>query len=68
MSFSHEAVQDAKTSWIRQALSECVPPTDFIFHFGQVPEDLQVCREILAEIGLPDLIPHARLGTIAVSA
>jgi hypothetical protein len=68
MAFSHEIVQDAETQWLQHALSERVPPTDFVFHFNQVPEDLQVCREILAEIGLPGLVPHFRLATISVRA
>jgi hypothetical protein len=68
MAFSHEAVQDAETLWFRQALSERVPPTDFVFHFSQVPEDLQICREILAEIGLLSLVPQIRLATISVGA
>ncbi len=68
MAFSHEAVQDARTHRLERDLSERVPPTDFVFHFSQVPEDLQVCREILAEIGLPSLVPQVRLATIAVRA
>ena len=66
MAFSHEAVQDTETHWLQRVLSERVPPTDFVFHFSQVPEDLQVCREILAEIGLPSLVPVVRLATIAI--
>lgn len=68
MAFSHEAVQDAATQWLQHALLERVPPTDFVFYFSQVPEDLQVCREILAEVGLPSLVPCVRLATISVGA
>jgi hypothetical protein len=67
MAFSHEAVQDMDTRWFQHALSEQVPPTDFVFHFIQIPEDLQVCREILAEIGLPNLVPQVRVATIVAT-
>jgi hypothetical protein len=68
MAFSHEIVQDAETQWLQRALSERIPPTDFVFHFSQVPEDLQVCGEILTEIGLSGLVPHVRLARISVRA
>lgn len=68
MAFSHEFVRDADTQWLRRALSERVPPTDFVFHFNQVPEDSQVCNEILAEIGLSDLVPLIRVATISSRA
>jgi hypothetical protein len=68
MAFSHEAVQDAETHWFQHAISERVPPTDFVFHFSRVPEDLQACTEILAEIGLSNLVPQIRLATITVTA
>jgi hypothetical protein len=68
MAFSHEAVQDAQTQWFQHALLERVLPTDFVFHFSQATEDLQTCREILAEIGLPSLVPQVRLAAIAVGA
>jgi hypothetical protein len=68
MAFSHEAVQDRDMTWLQQALSERVPETDFVFHFSEVPEDLQLCREILKEIGLPNLIPYARIASLRVAA
>lgn len=68
MAFSHETVQDRDTLWLERALSERVSPTDFVFHFNQVPEDPQVCREILAEIGLPKLLPYVRLASVSVAA
>jgi hypothetical protein len=68
MAFSHETIQDAETQRFQHALSERVPPTDFVFHFSRSPEDLQVCTEILAEIGLSNLVPQVRLATIAVTA
>jgi hypothetical protein len=68
MAFSHEAVQDRDMVWLKNALLEHVPPTDFVFHFSQIPEDLQVCREILGEIGLPDLVPYARITSLSVAA
>jgi hypothetical protein len=65
MAFTHEAVQDSDTRRIQKALSERIPPSDFVFHFSQVPEDTQICREILAEIGLPNLVPYIRVTTVA---
>jgi hypothetical protein len=68
MAFSHEAVRDRDSHWLGQALSERVPPTDFVFHFNEVPEDIQLCREILREIGLPNLVPYMRVATIRAAA
>jgi hypothetical protein len=68
MAFSHEFVRDHDPHWLRRALSERVASTDFVFYFNQVPEDVQVCREILTEIGLPNLVPSVRLATLSASA
>lgn len=68
MAFSHEAVRDRDSHWLGRALSERVAPTDFVFHFNQVPEDIQLCREILREIGLPNLVPYMRVATIRAAA
>lgn len=65
MAFSHEAVQDSDPRLLQRAVDQRVPPTDFVFHFSQVPEDLQVCRDILAEIGLQNLVPYVRIATVA---
>ena len=68
MAFSHEAVQDNDHAWLLKAISERVPPSDFVFHFSQVPEDLQLCHEILTESGLPNLVPQVRIATIHAAA
>lgn len=67
IAFSHEATRDGDIRWLQQAISERVPPNNFVFHFSRVPEDSQVCREILAEIGLPGLVPLVRVATVADS-
>src|SRR5579862_4281001 len=55
IAFSHENVQDADIVWLQHAISDRVPPSDFVFQFSQIPKDLLALREILTEAGLPNL-------------
>ncbi|MGH7812642.1 MAG: hypothetical protein ACREQI_01385 [Candidatus Binataceae bacterium] len=64
MAFSHEVIRDRDSAWLSHALSERIPPTDFVFHFGQIPEDTQLCRQILLETGLPNLVPQIRITSL----
>src|SRR5260370_32305493 len=60
MAFSYEAARDHDRRWLSRALAERVPETDFVFHFSQAPEDIQVCRDILSELAMPHLDPKVR--------
>jgi hypothetical protein len=64
MAFSHEAARDHDARWLREALAEQIPSTDFVFYFNQIPSDLQVCRDILNELGMPGISPQVRLATL----
>jgi hypothetical protein len=63
ISFSHQAIRDHDSHWLRDHLAERVPTTDFVFHFNSPPENVHVCNEILAQIGLPALRAHVRVAT-----
>jgi len=47
MRFSHQFVRERDHRGLNHHLAHQVPETDFVFHFVQVPEDIQVCQEIL---------------------
>jgi len=64
MAFSDEAIQDMDPRWLDRHMNEQVGPGDFVFHFVKPPKNIQICNEILAEIGLPQLHANIRLATI----
>ena len=64
MAFSHEAARDHDARWLKDALAEQIPMTDFVFYFNEIPSDLRVCRDILNELGMPGLVPYVRLATL----
>jgi hypothetical protein len=60
--FSYEAVDGHDTPWLNQHLADRPPRKEFWFYFNNAPEKAdEVCREVLAEIGLPELEPQVRL-------
>jgi hypothetical protein len=66
MAFSYEAARDHDVGWLSHALAESVPESDFVFHFGQVPQNMQICREILNELAMPNLVPYIRVGALRI--
>jgi len=48
--FSHEVLRDHESAWLNRALAEQVPENEFRFYRNT--SDLEVCNEILAEMGL----------------
>src|SRR5260370_36213180 len=61
--FSDQAIRDMDPSWLEHHLAEQLAPEDFVFHFNRPPRNLQICREILKELGLSNLHAHVRLAT-----
>ena len=61
MAFSYEAVEDIKPAWLDAHLAEDVYEHDFVFFFSKVPENTQVCNEILKELGVRDGRVHANI-------
>lgn len=66
IAFSYEVARDRDSNWVNHAVDESVPETDFVFHFSQVPEDTQICREILNELAMPHLTPYIRVGALCI--
>lgn len=64
MALSDEAVQDMDPRWLDRHIHEQVGSDDFVFHFIKPPKNIQVCNEILAEIGLTQLHANIRLATV----
>jgi len=59
--FSYDAIHDHDTQWLNQHLADRPPSREFWFYFNIAPENADaVCREILAEVGLPELQPRVR--------
>jgi hypothetical protein len=48
--FSHEVLRDHDSEWLKRALAEQVPENEYRFY--RHTSDLEVCNEILAEMGL----------------
>ena len=60
--FSYEAVDGHDTQWLNQHLADRPPKKEFWFYFNNARENAEeVCREVLAEIELPELEPRVRL-------
>lgn len=66
MAFSHQALRERHPQWLKDRLAEVIPDTDFVFHFNVVPGNIQICIDVLKEIGLPTLRPYVRLASLRV--
>lgn len=64
MAFSDEAVQDMDPQWLDRHIHEQVGADGFVFYFIKPPKNIQVCNEILAEIGPSQLHANIRLATV----
>jgi len=59
--FSYDAIRDHDTQWLNQHLADRPPRREFWFYFNIAPKNADdLCRETLAEIGLPEPQPRVR--------
>jgi|HubBroStandDraft_4_1064222.scaffolds.fasta_scaffold2594105_1 hypothetical protein len=63
MAFSQQAIREMDPRWLVRHVAEKAAPSDFVFYFNLPPRDIQVCDEVLTEIGLPKLRANIRLAS-----
>lgn len=53
-SFTFQVLRDygRDAAWLKSKLAETVPPSEFWFHMNFVPENSDICLDILVELGL----------------
>jgi len=62
IAFNNEGVEDAASSWLDTAITEKVPPVNFVFYFAYGTKmDEGLCNEMLERLGLSKLDADMRL-------